>query len=112
VDKVHENKEGVKDLCTYDVIYDDGDKESGLEDKDLAAEKKHPRSEFQLRELVDVKVGGVWKRGQIRILQKDGTYTVEMMDGEVFTSVPLEEVRQWVEFFVGDKIEIKQVEIL
>lgn len=108
IDKVHENKEGIKDLCTYDVIYDDGDKESGLEDKDLAAEKKHPRSEFQLRELVDVKVGGAWKRGQIRILQKDGTYTVETMDGEVFTSVPLEEIRQWVEFFVGDKIEIKQ----
>lgn len=108
VDKVHENKEGIKDMCVYDVVYDDGDKEAGLEDKDLAAETKHPRSEFQLRELVDVKVNGVWKRGQIRILQKDGTYTVETMEGDVFTSVPLEEIRQWVQFFVGDSIEIKQ----
>jgi len=108
VDKVHENAEGISDLCTYDMVYDDGDKEEGLEDKDLSPETKHPRSEFQLRELVDVKVGTVWKRGQIRILQKDGTYTVETMTGEVYTSVPLEEVRQWVEFFVGDKIEIRQ----
>jgi len=108
IDKVHENKEGIKDLCTYDVVYDDGDKESGLEDTDLAAETKHPRSEFQLRELVDVKVNNVWKRGQIRILEKSGTYTVETMEGDVFTGVPLEEIRQWVNFFVGDNVEIKQ----
>jgi len=108
IDKVHANAQGIKDMCTYDLVYDDGDKEEGLEDKDLAAETKHPRSEFQLRELVDVKVDGVWKRGQIRILEKDGTYTVETMEGDVFTGVPLEEVRQWVNFFVGDNVEIKQ----
>jgi len=108
IDRVHEDEQGFPDLCTYDVVYDDGDQEEGLEDRDLAAETEHARSSFQLRELIDVKVGNVWKRGLIRILQRDGTYTVETLDGDVYAGVGIDNLRQWVEFFVGDNVEIRQ----
>jgi len=108
IDKVHENKDGIADLCSYDVIYDDGDKEEGVVNRDLTPETKHARDEFQLRELVDVKVNNVWERGLIRILQKEGTYTVETIDGDVYPNVEIADIRQWVEFFVGDTVEIRQ----
>lgn len=108
IDKVHENKNDIKDQCTYDVVYDDGDFEEGMVNDDLEVEDEHDRTEFQIRELVDVNVGGEWKRGQVRILQKNGKYTVETEDGEVHVDRGLKELRQWVEWFVGDKIEIRQ----
>lgn len=108
IDKVHENANDIKDACTYDLVYDDGDTEQGVTNKDLEPETEQTREAFQLRELVDINVNGEFKRGQVRILQRNSKYTVEGEDGEIYVDVDQEDIRQWVHWFVGDRIEIKQ----
>jgi len=108
VDELIEDKSGTKELCTYTIVYDDGDVEEDMTNENLRKETESQRSGFQLRELVDVRVGSDWKRGQIRILQANGKYTVEELSGEVYANVDQKDIRQWVNYFVDDYIEIKQ----
>jgi len=109
IDVVYPNDRGFVDGCTYDVKYDDGDNENGVSNTYLTKEEESSRSGFQLRELVDVKRGGKWNRSMVRILQKNGKYTAEdLTTGAIYTDVSGNDMRQWVNYFKGDVIEIKQ----
>merc|ERR1712012_956593 len=112
IDAVYPNSVGRIDGCTYDIVYDDGDTENGVDNKMLQPEKTKSRVSYQLREIVDVnnaKTGGNWARGMIRVLQKNGKYTVETQEtGDVLVDVDSDDLRMWVHYFVGDKVEIKQ----
>jgi len=109
IETVYENSAGIKEGCLYDLVYDDGDSEMGVGNDRLTPETSSSRTGFQLREVVDVMRKGVWRRGMVRILQKSGAYTVEdLTTGDVYIDVDSNDMRQWVEYRAGDRVEIKQ----
>ena len=71
----------------------------------LAPEKTAPRTTYKLREKVHINYKGQRLTGQVRILQKDFKYTIELSDGTVIPSVPGTLLRPVIEYFKNEKVE-------
>lgn len=99
---------------TYDVVYDDGEEESGVSTSNLKILRNERRnSKFRLREQVRVDKYnlGTLHEATVRIVQdaQDGVqYTVEYDNGDVETNVPFERMTTIVKYVRGSRIRAKQ----
>ncbi|GMF15318.1 unnamed protein product [Phytophthora lilii] len=112
---------------TYDIRYDDGDKEKYVESKDIIAAEDEEESHSPAKSSNTLKVGdpieanyknGVKKfPGKISRVQSDGTYDIAYNDGDSERRVPRSRItskkdddsspQKYVGFAVGDAIKAK-----
>jgi len=96
----------IDDGPLYTVLYDDGDTESGIPPERIRVTES-PRAEYALREPVHaVRTStGEDERGQVRILQANGLFTIEFEDGGVETNVGTERITPLYLYERGQSIE-------
>lgn len=83
---------------TYDINYDDGDKESNVTEAYVRLQAAAPAAgaaAFKAGDLIEAhwKGGQVWWKGKIAAVNADGTYNINFDDGDKESNVPAASVR-------------------
>ena len=87
----------VNDNGTYNIAYDDGENESGL-DKELV--RVNGSVQFQVEDTVDgnYRGRGTWYKGKISKIENSGIYEIKYDDGEVERGVSADFIRLFPDF--------------
>lgn len=102
---------------TYNINYDDGDKESNVKEENIKIQVVAPVSTTPPKYKVGEKVDALWKgssyyRGTIALVNADGTYNINYDDGDKETNVKEMNIKPivaatGVTYKVGDAVEAK-----